>query len=94
MKKPIENKEKLKETIRPWRQTKPIHYQTVAHVFISKSTNYVHLCFHIICCINRDHTVVISLYYSAVLTDLLWGVWQSSNAAITQPHENEPLENN
>ena len=29
-------------------------------------------------------TVVVYLYYPAVLTDLLWGVWQSSNTAITQ----------
>ena len=32
-------------------------------------------------------TVVVILYYPIVLTELLWGVWQSSNAAITQPHE-------
>ena len=32
-------------------------------------------------------TVVVNLYYLAVLTDFMWGVWQSSNAAITQPHE-------
>ena len=48
----------------------------------------------VICCINYDHTVVVNFYYPVVLTDLLWGVWQSSNAAITQPHENKPLENN
>ena len=33
-------------------------------------------------------TVVVRLYNPIVLTELLWGVWQSSDAAVTQPQEN------